>query len=305
MKSTLAVGALAAVTLVALLLLAPGAAVAANCGCYLASDCRVNEYCNWQDGCTRHCELQGAWKPEWGSPPVSKADCDKYIGPCHDNEPQPPKGDDGDGENCEPPNATPPGGGAAINFKVRDGNCATKTVAAEPGDPLPGVIVTTDELVELAEDGGGPVLLSPSSYVDTLMLNVGILALGQYDFVMPQGGALGYMADVRGTCGADALRALGKGLVGEIQVARGAHRRAMRRVDDPIGRLDDSDTPVPSPAREALDALTPACQEWIQSRPHNCEYPHPEAHHHPFDYVDGIDCLAHQLQAMARSLNLR
>jgi len=303
MRRTFVVGTLAALPLVALLLLAPGAAAAANCGCYLAKDCRVNEYCNWSDGCTRHCELQGAWKPEWGAPPISKADCDKYTGPCHDNEPQPPTGDDGDGENCEPPSATPPGGGPAINFKVRDGNCATNPIVAEPADPLPRVGTVTETLVQLAEGGGGPVLLAPSSYVDTLMLNLGILALGQYDFVMPHGTSLGYMADVRGTCGAEALRALGEGLAGEIQVAR--NRRAMRRVDDGLARLGASDTPAPSPAREALDTLSPACQEWIQTREHNCEFPHPAAHHHAFDYVDGLDCIAHQLRAMAESLNLR
>jgi hypothetical protein len=305
MKKRLALS-LAVLCLTVLPLLAPREASAANCECYLSSDCRTNEYCNWNDGCTRHCELQGAWQAGWGSPPVSRADCDQYTGACHDNLPQPPNGNDGDGENCEPPNATAPNG-TTINFKVRDGNCATKPVVAREGpNPLPGVETTTEHLVELAEQGGGLVLLQADPYLNTMMYNMATLALGQYDFLLRGGSTPAVMADVRGTCAAEALRVLGEGLTAEIQVARRSRVAArpgeerMRRPDGESGQSHAS-----GPAHEILHTLSPQCQEWLQTRPHNCQFPHPEGHHHPFEHEDGLDCIAHELQAMARSLNLR
>lgn len=306
MKKLVAPG-LAVLCLAALPLLTPREASAANCECYLSSDCRTNEYCNWNDGCTRHCELQGAWQAGWGSPPVSRADCDSYTGACHDNQPQPPNGNDGDGENCEPPSATSPTG-TVINFKVRDGNCATKPVAThDETDPLPGVDSASEHLVELAEQGGGPVLLAVGDpYLHTMMYNLATLALGQYDFVLRGDSAPAVMADVRGTCAAEALRVLGDGLRAEIQMARRG-RIAARRGEEQRRRpgRESDESVAPSPAHDILHLLSPQCQEWIQTRPHNCQFPHPEGHHHPFEHEDGLDCIAHELQAMAQSLNLR
>ena len=302
MKKPLVLG-LAVLCLTALSLLAPREAVAANCECYYSTDCGSNQYCNWNDPCTRHCELQGAWLPAWGSPPVSRADCDSYIGACHDNLPQPPNGDDGDKQNCEPPTATTPTGGT-LKFKMRDGMCATRPVVGE-ADPLPDVETTTDDLVALAEQGGGLALLQADPYVRTMMFNLATLALGQYDFRL-RGPEPAVMADVRGTCAAEALRVLGAGLEAEIGLAR--RHRATPHGGEAGTRHSGEEhdvVQVSGPAYDLLQTLSPQCQEWIQTRPHNCQFPHPEEHEHVFDYEDGLHCIAHQLQSMARSLNPR
>lgn len=294
----------------------PRVATAANCACYYASDCPADHYCDWKATCTRHCELQADWKPEWGQPPTSKADCDKYTGPCHDNEPQPKVGDDGDGENCEPPSVPKPGSttGEKINFKVRDGNCA-KNPTPKPADPTQTEVQrATRILVNLADSGGGLVSrLSADAYIDTVMFNVADLALGQYDFAFGVAeGEPAWMADVRGTCASQALQTLGQALEAEMENAlldrlSSTTRSAMtewltgKGRKDTIGETPDEDV---SAAREVLATLPADCQTWVQSRPHDCQFPHPEEHHHVFDYADGLDCIAHQLSRMADSMNL-
>jgi hypothetical protein len=290
----------------------PRAAAAANCGCYYASDCPADNYCNWKADCTRHCELQENWKPEWGQPPTSKADCDKYTGPCHDNEPVPKNGDDGDGENCEPPSAPKPGGGT-VNFKVRDGNCAKNPTPKPIGPARRQVAHATEVLVKLADSGGGAVSqLTVDAYINTVMLNVADLALGQYDFSFSdKEGEPTWMADMRGTCGSLALQTLSDALTAEMDVAllkklTTAARGTMSGFSSgKSGKHDgtaiDEDVSV---ARSVLEKMPLDCQTWVQSRPSDCQFPHPEEHHHPFDYTDGIECIAHQLSRMAGSMNL-
>ncbi|HSN89426.1 MAG TPA: hypothetical protein VL025_21865 [Thermoanaerobaculia bacterium] len=290
----------------------PRAAVAANCQCYYASDCPADNFCDWTASCTRHCELLETWKPEWGQPPTSKADCDKYTGPCHDNEPVPKNGDDGDGENCEPPSAPKPGGGT-VGFKVRDGNCK-KNPTPTPVEPAQRQVQNAAKtLVTLADSGGGPVsVLSTNAYINTVMLNVADLSLGQYDFSLSQGeGEPTWMADMRGTCGSIALQTLSDALSAEMDdallkrlttAARGAMAdwmtgKSRKHGADGIGE----DVSV---GRSVLERMPADCQTWVQTRPHDCQFPHPEEHHHPFDYTDGLECIAHQLSRMADSMNL-
>lgn len=288
-------------------------ALAANCGCYYSTDCTATPpegqeaYCDWQADCTRHCELQTNWDSTWGQPPTSKADCDKYKGPCHDDLPVPKNGDDGDGENCEPPTAkTPQRPPQTVNFKVRDGNCSTrkKTVPVPPQQQQVDeqeVNRATDQLVDTANNGGGTIELPISEYMRSVMHNLGILALGQYDYSTPVG-RTPEMGDVRGTCGALVLDTLGRALVEEIRTGARRHGSSFKG----IGRADHAEDAVASPrgysARELIASMPQECVTWVQSRAHNCKYPHPAAHHHTFEYPDGVTCIADQIGAMAASL---
>lgn len=287
----------------------PREAAAANCQCYYARDCPANNFCDWTAACTRHCELQENWKPEWGQPPTSKADCDSYTGACHDTKPSPPNGNDGDGENCEPPSAPKPGGGT-VDFKVRDGNCKQNPTPKPVGPAQRQVRHATEIFVNLADSGGGAVTqLTADAYINTVMLNVGGLALGQYDFSLSdREGEPTWMGDVRGTCGSIALQTLGDALNAEIDAAltrklATSARTAMSGFS--TGKHDgvalDEDV---SAAKSVLEKMSPDCQTWVQSRPHDCQFPHPEEHHHVFEYADGIECIAHQLYRMADSMNL-
>jgi hypothetical protein len=300
---------LAALIVLALAAAAPQAASAANCQCYYSSDCSdpTTYYCNWKAECTRHCELQGTWKADWGQPPVSKADCDKYTGPCHDNEPQPPMGDDGDGENCEPPTTTNPDGDK-MSFKVRDGNCAKRETVTPKEPAEEEVRQATGTLLQTLEAGGGFVALAISPYMADVMENLALLALGQYDYAFAPEGEPSWMADVRGTCGAEAIQALSDGLLAEMDAA--VSMASVMPVATAFGRPSPGGTSHPfltadgSHASEILRSLPAECQEWVQSRPHDCQFPHPEEHHHVFDYEDGIACISAQLGAMAGSMNL-
>ena len=274
--------------------------LAANCTCYYASDCADGQYCNWQDQCTRHCELQGTWNPNWGAPPQSRPDCDSWSGPCHDDQPVPPNGNDGDGENCEPPSANTPAGGT-MNFKMRDGVCATRPV--KQVDPklikqdAAEVERATQELVGLAQSGGGLVVLNNSPYVTDVMHNLATLALGLYDYASRLDGPP-IMGDVRGTCGPVVLATLGEALRAEIlsgaTIARPFVKRGENHADTLLAPGEG--------AQAVLSTLSYECAQWVQSRPMNCQYPHPVEHAHVFEYPDGISCIAHQIVSMSQSL---
>lgn len=265
------------------LALVPTAAQTMNCFCYFDDDCGEGAYCDWTALCNRHCELQKVWLPEWGQPPVAQADCDSYTGPCRDKEPDPPVGDDGDHENCEPPLATPPTG-KPIFFKIRDGMCAARPKQAqrEPRQDAREVQQATQTLAELAQTGGGEVILDVSPYIRTMMHNVGLLALGPESFSLPILGGSPFMADTPDTCDHEALKALGEALRKETLRGSGVSHGTI--------------------AHGVLKKLPPPCQRKVQSHSHSCQYPHPAAHHHPFPYRDGLHCIAEQLAAMARSL---
>ena len=259
---------------------------AANCTCYYASDCAEGQYCNWQDACTRHCELQGTWEPEWGAPPQSTPECDSWIGACHDNEPDPPDGSNGDGENCQPPHATPPGGGPEMDFKMRDGVCNTRKVKKVEGPTPHGggqdVERATGTLLDLLEAGGGEVHLNIADpYLRDVVYNLEILAVGLYDF---QSNANGNptLTDLRSEpCAEQAISALGAALTTEIR----GHGRG---------------SPHQASAAEMFATMSPTCQTWMETRSHNCQFPHPHAHH--FDYENGLECIADNIRAMAESL---
>lgn len=272
----------------------PAPAEAGNCECYFSRDCPdpKKEYCNWQAKCTRNCELQIDWKPEWGQPPVAQADCDKWIGPCHDNEPQPPNGDDGDGENCEPPTAANPDTGAAIAFKVMDGMCKKRPTPKPVDRAVQEIGDNLQQLVDLANAGGGPVTFSGDAYVADIMINVAQLALGIYDFSSAElDGESPQMADVRdASCAVESLQSLGNALIEEVHAVAAA------------GAASDSTEPLV--ARSSLDQLPIECQTWVQRRTHDCQYPHPPEHQHEFPFADGLECIAEQLGAMARSLGV-
>lgn len=285
------------VVLLSLLVSSLFPSLAANCTCYYDSDCAKGQYCNWQDACTRHCELQGTWDPAWGAPPQSTPDCDNWIGACHDNEPNPSEGENGDGENCEPPKTTNPTGGE-MGFKMRDGVCNTRPIKKKPvqqQEDAEQVSMATRELVSISESGGGVVDLPLQPYLRDVMYNLALLAVGQYDFRSRLGGSP-VMADVRGTCGPEVIATFGKALREEIlRVGQFPPRSA---------RVSPSASQPPRGwyARQILQSLSAECSQWVQSRPHNCQYPHPEAHHHAFDYEDGIHCLASNIGSMAVSL---
>ncbi len=279
-----------------ILTLAPGVALAGyNCNCYFSTDCRTGEYCNWDSTCTRNCELQIDWKTSWGQPPVAKADCDSYVGPCHDNKPTPPVGTDGNGANCEPPTvANPEDPTKTINFKVMDGKCTKNPTPKPTGTAVGEINQHTEYLVNLANSGGGDVRLVGDPYVAGLMLSVAQLALGQYDLSSGYaGGDMPRMGDVRdATCGVEAIQVFGEAMAAEVNELGARLGRGEGLIDEPLV------------ARSMLEQLSTECQSWVQRRPHDCQYPHPPEHAHVFPFADGLECIADQMGAMVRSLNL-
>ncbi len=273
---------------------APGAVEAGNCECYFSRDCPqpTKQYCNWKAKCTRNCELQIDWEEGWGQPPVSKADCDKWNGPCHDNEPQPPNGDDGDGENCEPSSAKNPDTNADIPFKMMDGMCANNPVPKPVGTAIQEIGEMVEYLINLANAGGGNVELVGDPYVVDIMTNVGQLALGIYDLSTPAADTLPLMGDIRDSpCGVETLQAFGDALQAEAQ--------AISDMNAGGGTATE-----PMAISTQLDRLSVECRAWVQRRTHDCQYPHPPEHRHEFPFSDGIECISQQLAAMARSMNL-
>jgi hypothetical protein len=198
-----------------------------------------------------------------------------------------------------------------MDFKVRDGDCTKgkRPTAIESGRQQ--VQRSTQVLLDFVFAGGGFVVLHETPYFNDVMHNVAGLALGQEDYVFPDVPAdPSFMGDVRGTCAAQVLQGLGEGLLAEMDRAVASPVLTTSANGSPtvFGRpLDDAaltSTAKGEAAYAILTALPPDCQEWVQSRPHNCQFPHPEEHHHPFDYDDGLDCIAQQLASMARSMVL-
>ena len=271
---------------VAAIIALPAPTHATNCDCYYSTDCADGEYCNWQSTCTRHCELQGDWDPAWGAPPQSGPQCDDWVGPCHDDQPQPPVGNDGDGHNCEPPTAANPGGGAAFGFKVRDGMCTKRKVKVvghiQQLEDAAEVDAATRDILNLLQVGGGEVRLNASPYVRDVVYNLSILAVGLYNF-RSNTNTNPFLADLRGEpCAEQAIATLGRAL-GDAIIAR-----------------SHGNKPVEWSAVDMLAPMSPECATWMETRAHNCEFPHPHAH--IFEYPNGLECIASNVQAMAASL---
>lgn len=291
------------------------AAEAANCTCYLDGDCGNNEHCNWADACTRHCEIQDPWDPSWGAPPTSTADCDSYSGQCHDNLPQPPQGTDGNGKTCEPPTAPKPGGGT-VGFKIRDGKCATKTCAEEPipvdeyrAEAVDGI----NELVWLFLAGGDrPLEFGTDPDTAVILGSLAFLTLGNDAHAPLEPGGPRWLRAVDHPCAIEAIISLSDAFLAELDALSSDGRSAPiafigTPADDREHHEGYSFEPEPTRRGDWAGALlrtslSAECRSWVQIQPHNCQFPHPAAHGHPFLYDDGIHCIAEQIAAMAASV---
>jgi len=268
-----------------------------NCDCYYSSDCAnpQKQYCNYQSACTRHCVP--AADPDDPNNDGATAECDgdpELDGPghCVDNEPTPPNGTDGDGDQCAKNDPTD-----TTTYKIRDGSCTWRPKREQ----TPGQLETMSggihgwiiDLANLIDNGGGhPRPLSDFlgahevggrralRELEDVVMIVTTFSLGQAftqpNDVAPQGVVVLNEADF--VCGRELVLAAGEGFVDEILA------------------------PGSNAVYDRLSLLSDECRAFANSRTTNCLYPHPPSHGHEYPFVDAIDCIATELEAVARSL---
>lgn len=272
-------------------------AMAAECGCYFQDDCPEpkKQYCNRQSACTRRCVKGTQCTPSSKTAVGVTPQCDddpELDGPgaCYDDKPVPPVGTDGNGKQCDH---------ATDAHKVCDGDCTwnpAKCPAEENSQDLGDSMDHWGLAFAIAGSGGGG---EP---------NAGEVALAE-SFVESSG----CQNDVRDVALTMAFVCLGDNFVnpslsqpnGSIGDLSGPQNQCARDVLDMcrLGMREELLAPSSGAIASRLNMLSPTCRDYANGLHTHCQFPHPPEHGHPFPYVDGIACMADELEAAAFSLS--